>query len=72
VEVTAMLYRDELEEGGMDKEDVDAAVAERRAELMVEAERDLEKLAASRGAGDSNGAGKADRDRSGRSATLAL
>ncbi len=56
VEVSAMLYRDELEEGGMAREDVDAAVAERRAELLAEAERDLDKAAA----------GKAERDRSAR------
>lgn len=39
-----MLFRDELEEGGaMSREDVDAAVAERRAELMAEAEKDLDR-----------------------------
>ncbi len=56
VEVSTMLYRDELEEGGMAREDVDAAVAERRAELLAEAERDLDKAAA----------GKAERDCSAR------
>ena len=55
-----MLYRDELEEGGMARDDVDAAVAERRAELLAEAERDLDSKAA---------AGKAERDRSARCAT---
>ena len=41
VEVATMLFRDELEESGMDKEDMDAAVAEHRAQLLAEAEKEL-------------------------------
>ena len=58
-----MLYRDELEEGGMAREDVDAAVAERRAELSAAAERDLDTKAS---------AGKAERDRSARCRPLLI
>ena len=36
-----MLFRDELEESGMDKEEMDAAVAEHRAQLLAEAEKEL-------------------------------
>ena len=36
-----MLFRDELEESGMDKDDMDAAVAEHRAQLLAEAEKEL-------------------------------
>lgn len=57
-----MLFRDELEEGGaMDKVELEAAVAERRAELLAEAERQLAKKAA-RAAEHSSRADK-DRDR---------
>ena len=41
VEVATMLFRDELEESGMDREDMDAAVAEHRAQLLTEAEKEL-------------------------------
>ena len=41
VEVATMLFRDELEESGMEKEEMDAAVAEHRAQLLAEAEKEL-------------------------------
>lgn len=41
-----MLFRDELEESGMEKEEMDAAVAEHRAQLLVEAEKELASRAA--------------------------
>lgn len=69
VEVSSMLYRDELEEGGlMEKDDLDAAVAERRAELMAEAERELGKLAGTgrSGNGADSSSHRSDGDRSSR------
>ena len=41
-----MLFRDELEESGMEKEEMDAAVAEHRAQLLAEAEKELASKAA--------------------------
>ncbi len=46
VEVATMLFRDELEESGMEKEEMDAAVAEHRAQLLAEAEKELASRAA--------------------------
>ena len=45
-----MLFRDELEESGMEKEDMDAAVAEHRAQLLAEAEKELAGRVAQEGA----------------------
>jgi hypothetical protein len=60
VEVAAMLFRDELEEGGaLERPDLEAAVAERRAELLAEAERDLARRAAK---AEANG-GRSERER---------
>ena len=56
MEVATMLFRDELEESGMEKEEMDAAVAEHRAQLLAEAERELAARAA---AGDAKAEKKA-------------
>lgn len=63
-----MLFRDELEESGMDKEEMDAAVAEHRAQLLAEAEKELaaEKQQAARAAQEASRA-----DRKGRCAPAA-
>lgn len=50
-----MLFRDELEESGMDKQEMDAAVAEHRAQLLAEAERELAAKAAAAAAEDGKG-----------------
>ena len=50
VEVATMLFRDELEESGMEKEEMDAAVAEHRAQLLAEAEKELASWGAHEGA----------------------